>query len=195
MRLSVRLAAAVLIGGTAVPRACRTGAEHRHRCRRSIPRLAWRRSTANDDDKIIAECGALIDNDKTAEGRPHQGADRARRRLRAQGSDSTARSRTMTRRCGSTPQADIYNVPRRAVVEEGRPAEGAGRFRRRDQAQPGSSGRERQLQALAQELERLGALMAVTASRASIARRRNVRSRRRSAPVRISPISIARSTR
>ena len=36
---------------------------------------------ANDADKIIAICGALIDNDKDGAGRPHQGADRARRRL------------------------------------------------------------------------------------------------------------------
>ena len=38
-------------------------------------------AAASDADRIVAVCGALIDNAQDGEGRSHQGADRARRRL------------------------------------------------------------------------------------------------------------------
>ncbi len=44
------------------------------------PSLCLAAALARDDDKTIAACGALIDNAKTEKGRPHQGADRTRRR-------------------------------------------------------------------------------------------------------------------
>ena len=110
-------------------------------CRPSIPPPAWRRSRPMTTTRSLRDCGALIDNEKTAKAdrvkalvaraavftRKDQ-LDRAHRRLRR---GAAARA------AGRHPQQ-----PRRAVVEEGRPAEGAGRFRRRDQTQPGSSGRE-----------------------------------------------------
>ena len=46
-----------------MPRATGTS---RNDCRRSIPPPACAAIAANDDDRIIADCGALIDNEKTA---------------------------------------------------------------------------------------------------------------------------------
>ena len=137
-------------------------APSRPRICRSIPRPAWRRSAANDDDKIISVCGALIDNEKTAR------ADRIKALIARGGAydrkdmidraiddyDTRAAARSGAGRC--------LQRARRALAQEGRPAQGAGRFRRGDQAEPGSSpAAKANYKSLAQELERLGALMAV----------------------------------
>src|SRR5437016_12935286 len=101
--------------------------------------------SANADDNIIAACGALVDNEKTARTDPYQGADRARRRVGPQGSDRP-RDQRLRRRAAARSGAGRYlQRPRRAVAQEGRPPQGAGRFWRGDQAEPRPWRREGQL--------------------------------------------------
>ena len=77
------------------------------------------RRAANDDDRIIAVCGALIDNEKTAEGRPHQGADRARRRLRPQGPDRP-RHRRLRHGAAARSRARRYLQRQRRALAQAR---------------------------------------------------------------------------
>ena len=79
-------------------------------------------AAADDADKTIAVCGALIDNEKTREGRPHQGADRARRRLRAPGHDRPRHRRLRHRAAARSDACGYLQRARRTLAQEGRPA-------------------------------------------------------------------------
>ena len=74
------------------------------------PRRAWRPSAANEDDKTIERLRRTDRQRKDREGRPHQGADRARRRLCAQGHDRP-RHRRLRRVLRLDPTlADVFNA-------------------------------------------------------------------------------------
>ena len=95
---------------------------------------------ANDDDKIIAVCGALIDNEKTVK------ADRIKALIAragaydAQGQIDRAIADYDTVLRLDPTLADIFNARGELWRKKGDRPQRAGRFRRRDQAQPGSAG-------------------------------------------------------
>ena len=149
---------------------------------------------ANDDDKVAADCGALIDNEKTAK------ADRIK--ALAARAAVLARKDQLDRAISDygevlrlEPQADIYNVRGELWWKKGDRPKALADFAAAIKLSPDHPTARGNYKRLAQELERLGALMAVAGKPASIVRQQNVRWRRRSAPVRSSPISTARSTR
>ena len=119
------------------------GAEPSSRSAGSIPRRAWRRRTSATPTAIIAICGALIDNEKTAK------ADRIKALIARAGAyerqrHDRPRHRRLRRALRLDPDARRYlQHARRTLAQEGRPAARAGRFRRGDQAQPGSCRRPR----------------------------------------------------
>ena len=152
-------------------------------------------AAANDDDKIIAICGALIDNEKTAK------ADRIKALIARAGAYD--RKDMIDRAIGDYDTvlrldptlADIFNARGELWRKKGDRPRALADFGAAIKLNPDHAAARANYKSLAQELERLGALMAVAASRASIAPPPGARWRRRSAPIPSSPISTARSMR
>jgi tetratricopeptide (TPR) repeat protein len=115
---------------------------------------------ANDDDKVTAECGALIDNEKTAK------ADRVKALV--------ARAAVVTRKdqldraisdygeaLRLDPQADLYNSRGELWWKKGDRPKALADFAAAIKLNPDHPAAKANYKRLAQELERLGALMAV----------------------------------
>ena len=119
-------------------------------------------AVANDDDKTISVCGALIDNEKTAR------ADRIKALIARGGAYER---KDMTDRAIADYDgalrldpalADIFNARGELWRKKGDRPQGAGRFRRwRSSSTRSIRPRAANYKSLAQELERLGALKAV----------------------------------
>jgi tetratricopeptide (TPR) repeat protein len=116
--------------------------------------------TANDDDKVTAECGPLIDNEKTAK------ADRIK--ALAARAAVLARKDQLDRAIADygealrlEPQADIYNSRGELWWRKGDRPKALADFGAAIKLSPEHSAAKANYKRLAQELERLGALMAV----------------------------------
>jgi tetratricopeptide (TPR) repeat protein len=115
---------------------------------------------ANDDDKVAADCGALIDNEKTAK------ADRIK--ALAARAAVLARKDQLDRAISDygevlrlEPQADIYNVRGELWWKKGDRPKALADFAAAIKLSPDHPTARGNYKRLAQELERLGALMAV----------------------------------
>jgi tetratricopeptide (TPR) repeat protein len=115
---------------------------------------------ANDDDKIAADCGALIDNEKTAK------ADRIKALVAR--AAVFARQDQLDRAIADDgevlrlePQADIYNVRGELWWKRGDRPKALADFAAAIKLSPDHPAAKGNYKRLAQELERLGALMAV----------------------------------
>jgi tetratricopeptide (TPR) repeat protein len=115
---------------------------------------------ANDDDKIAADCGALIDNEKTAK------ADRIKALVAR--AAALARKDQLDRAISDygealrlEPQADVYNRRGELWWKEGDRPKALADFGVAIKLNPDHPAAKGNYKRLAQELERLGALMAV----------------------------------
>jgi tetratricopeptide (TPR) repeat protein len=115
---------------------------------------------ANDDDKVTAECGALIDNEKTAK------ADRTKALIARAG--AFTRKDQLDRAISDygevlrlEPQADIYNSRGELWWKKGDRPKALADFGAAIRLNPDHPTAKGNYKRLAQELERLGALMAV----------------------------------
>lgn len=115
---------------------------------------------ASDDDKVAADCGALIDNEKTAK------ADRIK--ALAARAAVFARKDQLDRAIADygealrlEPQADIYNVRGELWWKKGDRPKALSDFAAAIKLSPDHPAAKGNYKRLAQELERLGALMAV----------------------------------
>jgi tetratricopeptide (TPR) repeat protein len=115
---------------------------------------------ANDDDKVIAECGTLIDNEKTAK------ADRSKALVAR--AAVLARKDQLDRAISDygevlrlEPQADIYNSRGELWWKQGDRPKALADFAAAIKLNPDHPTAKGNYKRLAQELERLGALMAV----------------------------------
>ena len=115
---------------------------------------------ANDDDKVAAECGALIDNEKTAK------ADRikalvARAAVFARKDQLDRAIADYGEALRLEPQADIYNVRGELWWKRGDRPKALSDFAAAIKLGPDHPAAKGNYKRLAQELERLGALVAV----------------------------------
>jgi tetratricopeptide (TPR) repeat protein len=124
------------------------------------PTACWAAIATNDDDKIIADCGVLIDNEKTAK------ADRIK--ALAARAAVFARKDQLDRAISDygeilriEPQADIYNVRGELWWKTGDRPKALADFGAAIKLNPDHPTAKGNYKRLAQELERLGALMAV----------------------------------
>jgi tetratricopeptide (TPR) repeat protein len=124
------------------------------------PGACWAAIAANDDDKVIADCGALIDNEKTAK------ADRIK--ALAARATAFARKDQLDRAISDygdvlrlEPQADIYNSRGELWWKKGDRPKALADFGAAIKLNPDHPTAKGNYKRLAQELERLGALMAV----------------------------------
>jgi tetratricopeptide (TPR) repeat protein len=115
---------------------------------------------ANDDDKVMAECGALIDNEKTAK------ADRIKALVAR--AAVFARKDQLDRAISDDgealrlePQADLYNSRGELWWKKGDRPKALADFAAAIKLSPDHPAAKGNYKRLAQELERLGALMAV----------------------------------
>jgi tetratricopeptide (TPR) repeat protein len=124
------------------------------------PAACWAAISANDDDKVTADCGALVDNEKTAK------ADRIK--ALAARAAAFAREDQLDRAISDygevlrlEPQADIYNVRGELWWKRGDRPKALADFGAAIKLNPDHPTAKGNYKRLAQELERLGALMAV----------------------------------
>jgi len=115
---------------------------------------------ANDDDKVTADCGALIDNEKTAR------ADRIKALVAR--AAVFARKDQLDRAIADDgdalrlePQADVYNIRGELWWKKGDRPKALADFAAAIKLNPDHPTAKGNYKRLAQELERLGALMAV----------------------------------
>lgn len=118
-------------------------------------------AAANDDDKVIANCGALIDNDKTAKpdrikALVARGAAFARRDMvdRAIGDDTSALQLDPS-------QADVFNARGELWRKKGDRPRAVADFAAAIKLNPQHAAARANNRELAQELERLGAEIAI----------------------------------
>ncbi len=116
--------------------------------------------SANDDDKVASDCGALIDNEKTAK------ADRIKALVGTRG--RFARKDQLDRAISDydealrlEPQADIHNSRGELWWKKGDRPKALADFAAAIKLNPDHPTAKGNYKRLAQELERLGALMAV----------------------------------
>jgi tetratricopeptide (TPR) repeat protein len=124
------------------------------------PAACFAAIAANDDDKVTADCGALIDNEKTAKADRIKALvaraaafDRKDQFDRAISDDSEA--------LRLEPQADIYNSRGELWWKKGDRPKALADFGAAIKLNPDHQTAKGNYKRLAQELERLGALMAV----------------------------------
>ncbi len=124
------------------------------------PAACWAAIAASDDDKITTDCGALIDNEKTAK------ADRVK--ALAARAAVLARKDQLDRAISDygealrlEPQADVYNVRGELWWKQGDRPKALSDFAAAIKLNPDHPTARGNYKRLAQELERLGALMAV----------------------------------
>jgi tetratricopeptide (TPR) repeat protein len=155
MRLRIFIIAAVLL----TPRLHATGADT-GTVPPVDPTACWAAIAGGDDDKVIADCGALIDNEKTAKADRIKALvaraaafDRKDQLDRAISDDSEA--------LRLEPQADIYNSRGELWWKKGDRPKALADFGAAIKLNPDHPTARGNYKRLAQELERLGALMAV----------------------------------
>src|SRR5581483_1472834 len=124
------------------------------------PAACWAAITAGDDDKVTADCGALIDNEKTAK------ADRIKALVAR--AAVFARKDQLDRAISDygevlrlEPQADIYNSRGELWWKRGDRPKALADFGAAMKLNPDHPTAKGNYKRLAEELERLGALMAV----------------------------------
>ena len=144
LKVLIRNAAVAFLLCAAVPHAVFATGDESATDLQADPAPCLAATAAGDADKIIAICGTLIGNEKTLRADlikaliARAGAyDRNDQIDRAIGDYDTVLRLDPT-------LADIFNSQRRTLAPQGRPAPGAGRFCRRDQAESGSSRRKGQ---------------------------------------------------
>ncbi|HEY3917535.1 MAG TPA: hypothetical protein VGL83_07065 [Stellaceae bacterium] len=124
------------------------------------PAACWAAIAANDDDKVISDCGALIDNEKTAKpDRIKALAARAAVFARKDQLDRAIADDGEALRL--EPQADIYNSRGELWWKRGDRPKALADFAAAIKLNPDHPTAKGNYKRLAQELERLGALMAV----------------------------------
>jgi len=124
------------------------------------PAACWAAIAAGDDDKVTADCGTLIDNEKTAK------ADRikalvARAAVFARKDQLDRAIADYGEALRLEPQADIYNVRGELWWKKGDRPKALSDFAAAIKLSPELPAAKANYKHLAQELERLGALMAV----------------------------------
>jgi len=124
------------------------------------PAACWAAIAAGDDDKVTADCGALIDNEKTAK------ADRikalvARAAVLARKDQLDRAIADYGEALRLEPQADVYNVRGELWWKKGDRPKALSDFAAAIKLSPEHPAAKANYKHLAQELERLGALMAV----------------------------------
>jgi tetratricopeptide (TPR) repeat protein len=124
------------------------------------PAACWAAIASGDDDKVTAECGALIDNEKTAK------ADRIKALIAR--AAAFARKDQLDRAIADygealrlEPQADAYNSRGELWWKRGDRPKALADFAAAIKINPDHPTARGNYKRLAQELERLGALMAV----------------------------------
>jgi len=124
------------------------------------PAACWAAIAAGDDDKVTADCGTLIDNEKTAK------ADRIKALVAR--AAALARKDQLDRAISDygealrlEPQADLYNVRGELWWKKGDRPKALSDFAAAIKLSPELPAAKANYKHLAQELERLGALMAV----------------------------------
>ena len=124
------------------------------------PASCWAAIAANDDDKVGSDCGALIDNEKTAKAdRVRALAARAAFFARRDQLDRAISDYSEVLRL--EPQADLYNARGELWWKTGDRPKALADFAAAMKLNPDHPTAKRNYKRLAQELERLGALMAV----------------------------------
>jgi tetratricopeptide (TPR) repeat protein len=124
------------------------------------PASCWAAIAANDDDKVGSDCGALIDNEKTAKAdRVRALAARAAVFARRDQLDRAISDYSEVLRLET--QADIYNVRGELWWKTGDRPKALADFAAAMKLNPDHPTAKGNYKRLAQELERLGALMAV----------------------------------
>ncbi len=124
------------------------------------PAACWAAIAANDDDRIMADCGALIDNEKTAKpDRIKALVARAAVLARKDQLDRAIADDDEALRL--EPQADIYNARGELWWKKGDRPKALADFGAAIKLNPDHPSAKGNYKRLAQELERLGALMAV----------------------------------
>ena len=153
-------------------------------------------AAADDMDKAGSACAAVIDNEKTAKADLIK-ALIARGALYARHDQIDRAIADDSRALAARSDAGRHlQRARRALAEEGRQAKAVQDFGAALKIDPNHEKAKANHKAMARELERIGAQMAVAGKPSfNCSSARAARSRRRSAPTASSPISIARSLR
>ena len=124
------------------------------------PAACWAAIAANEDDKAAAECGALIENEKTA--KPDRIKALLARAAVFARKDQLDRAITdYGEALRLEPQADVYNVRGELWWKRGDRPKALSDFAAAIKLSPDHPAAKINYKRLAQELERLGALMAV----------------------------------
>ncbi len=124
------------------------------------PAPCWAAIAAGDDDRVTADCGALVDNEKTAK------ADRikalvARAAVLARKDQLDRAISDYGEALRLEPQADVYNSRGELWWKKGDRPKALADFAAAIKLNPDHPAAKGNYKRLAQELERLGALMAV----------------------------------
>ncbi len=115
---------------------------------------------AGDDDRVTADCGALVDNEKTAKADRIKGLV-ARAAVLARKDQLDRAISDYGEALRLEPQADIYNVRGELWWRKGDRPKALADFAAAMKLNPDHPAAKSNYKRLAQELERLGALMAV----------------------------------
>src|SRR6516225_4417420 len=161
LTVSLRVAFAAAVLGTVLPGLAHAAGMETDTAPLVDPSRCESAITANDDDRILAECGALIDNEKTAK------ADLIKALIVRAG--VFTRKDQIERAIGDYDSvlqldptlADIYNTRGELGWKKGDRPRALADFAAAIRLNPDHAAAKGNYKSLAQELERLGALMAV----------------------------------